>query len=182
MTGLTGKCLWPLDLHSPQLNMTGRNTISVSGQLPRRFVLICLAECNNSTTFPGIGLGAVLSRTKLLTPSLIVAAVRALAAKSPISNGTGSGLLPDVTDVREISVQIAKNVIQQAVKEDLAQEKDIPTEDADLEEWIREQMWDAEYRPLKLVKDHEGDTFARGEAGTASQNRMGSFNWTARLG
>ncbi|KAK3215508.1 hypothetical protein GRF29_8g253391 [Pseudopithomyces chartarum] len=123
-----------------------------------------IAECNNSTTFPGIGLGAVLSRTKLLTPSLIVAAVRALAAKSPISNGTGSGLLPDVTDVREISVQIAKNVIQQAVKEDLAQEKDIPTEDADLEEWIREQMWDAEYRPLKLVKDHEGDTFARGEA------------------
>ena len=146
----------------------------------RRRWLTCSAECNNSTTFPGIGLGAVLSRTKLLPPSLIVAAVRALAAKSPISNGTGSGLLPDVTDVREISVQIAKNVIQQAVKEDLAQEKEIPTDDADLEEWIREQMWDAEYRPLKLVKHHEADTFARGEAGTAS-NRMGSFNWTARL-
>lgn len=140
-----------------------------------------ISECNNSVTFPGIGLGAVLSRTKLLPPSLIVAAVRALAAKAPISNGTGSGLLPDVTDVRDISVQIAKNVIQQAVKEDLAQEKDIPTEDADLEEWIREQMWDAEYRPLKLVEDHEADAFARGEAGTGSHKRMGSFNWTARL-
>ena len=107
--------------------------------------------------------------------------MRALAAKAPISNGTGSGLLPDVTDVREISVQIAKSVIQQAVKEDLAQVQDIPTDDADLEEWIREQMWDAEYRPLKLVEDHEADTFARGEAGTASHKRMGSFNWTARL-
>ncbi|KAF1979001.1 malic-domain-containing protein [Bimuria novae-zelandiae CBS 107.79] len=140
-----------------------------------------ISECNNSTTFPGIGLGAVLSRTKLLSTSLIVAAVRALAAKAPISNGTGSGLLPDVTDVREISVQIAKNVIQQAVKEDLAQEKEIPTNDADLEEWIREQMWDADYRPLKLVEEHEADTFAKGEAGTASHKRVGNFNGTARL-
>lgn len=144
-------------------------------------MLTLSAECNNSTTFPGIGLGAVLSRTKLLPPSLIVAAVRALAAKAPISNGTGSGLLPDVTEVREISVQIAKNVIQQAVKEDLAQEKDIPTDDAELEEWIREQMWDAKYRPLKLVEDHEADAFAKGQAGAASHQRTGSFNWTARL-
>ncbi|KAJ4351907.1 NAD-dependent malic enzyme, mitochondrial [Didymosphaeria variabile] len=100
---------------------------------------------------------------------------------SPISNGTGSGLLPDVTDVREISVHIAKNVIQQAVKEDLAQEKDIPTDDAELEEWIREQMWDAKYRPLKLVEHENANAFARGEAGAASHQRMGSFNWTARL-
>ncbi|KAL1596570.1 NAD-dependent malic enzyme, mitochondrial [Paraconiothyrium brasiliense] len=140
-----------------------------------------ISECNNSTTFPGIGLGAVLSRTKLLPPSLIVAAVRALADKAPLSNGTGSGLLPDVTDVRDISVHIAKNVIQQAVKEDLAQEKGIPTDDAELEEWIREQMWDASYRPLKLVEPEKANAFARGEAGAASHQRMGSFNWTARL-
>ncbi|KAL5450831.1 hypothetical protein PMIN07_001360 [Paraphaeosphaeria minitans] len=140
-----------------------------------------ISECNNSTTFPGIGLGAVLSRTKLLPPSLIVAAVRALADKAPISNGTGSGLLPDVTDVRDISVQIAKNVIQQAVKEDLAQEKNIPSDGGELEEWIREQMWEANYRPLKLVEDHEADAFARGEAGAASHRRTGSVNWTARL-
>ena len=123
----------------------------------------------------------MLSRTKLLPPSLIVAAVRALAEKSPLSNGTGSGLLPDVTDVRDISVQIAKNVIQQAVKEDLAQEADIPTDDAELEEWIREQMWEANYRPLKLVDGHDADAFARGEAGAASYQRTGSINWTARL-
>jgi malate dehydrogenase (oxaloacetate-decarboxylating) len=81
-----------------------------------------------------------------------------------------------VTDVREISVQIAKNVIQQAVKEDLAQEKDIPADNSELEEWIREQMWDANYRPLKLVRDHEADAFARGEAGSASHQRTGNFN------
>jgi malate dehydrogenase (oxaloacetate-decarboxylating) len=119
-----------------------------------------------------------LSRTKLLPPSLIVAAVRALASTAPILNGTGSGLLPDVTDVREISVQIAKNVIQQAVEDGLAQEKEIPKEAADLEEWIRDQMWDAEYRPLKLVEKHQATAFAKGEAGTGSHQREASHRNT----
>ncbi|PVH95812.1 NAD-dependent malic enzyme 1 [Periconia macrospinosa] len=140
-----------------------------------------ISECNNSTTFPGIGLGAVLSRTRLLSPSLIVAAVRALASAAPIVNGKESGLLPDVTDVREISVKIAKNVIRQAVKEGLAQEKDMPESDEDLEEWIREQMWDAKYRPLALVKEDEASTFAKGQAGAGSHHRRGTYNATARL-
>ena len=137
--------------------------------------LTIIAECNNSVTFPGIGLGAVLSRTRLMTPALLVAAVQALASAAPIVNDAGAGLLPDVEDVREISVQIAKNVIKKAVEDDLAQEKDIPTNDADLEEWIREQMWDAEYRPLKLVKPHAADSHAKGEAGTASGQREARF-------
>ncbi|KAF1942423.1 hypothetical protein EJ02DRAFT_422170 [Clathrospora elynae] len=133
------------------------------------------AECNNSVTFPGIGLGAVLSRTRLMTPALLVAAVQALASAAPVIKGSGAGLLPDVEDVREISVQIAKNVIKKAVEDDLAQQKDIPTDDADLEEWIREQMWSAEYRPLKLVEEHKADAHARGEVGTGSGQREANF-------
>jgi malate dehydrogenase (oxaloacetate-decarboxylating) len=106
-----------------------------------------------------------------MTPALLVAAVQALAAAAPVLNDSGSGLLPDVEDVREISVQIAKNVIKKAVEDDLAQEKDIPSDDADLEEWIREQMWNAEYRPLELIEEHKADAHARGEAGTASGQR-----------
>jgi malate dehydrogenase (oxaloacetate-decarboxylating) len=51
--------------------------------------------------------------------------------------------------VREISVEVAAAVIKEAVKANLAQEKDIPTEDEELSEWIQEQMWEATYRPLK---------------------------------
>lgn len=133
--------------------------------------MIIQAECNNSVTFPGIGLGAVLSRTRLMTPALLVAAVQALASEGPILNGTGAGLLPDVEDVREISVKIARNVIKKAVEDGLAQERDIPDNDEDLEEWIREQMWAAEYRPLKLVDRNAADAHARGEAGIASGQR-----------
>jgi malate dehydrogenase (oxaloacetate-decarboxylating) len=134
-----------------------------------------IAECNNSVTFPGIGLGAVLSRTRLMTSAMLVAAVQALASAAPVLNDTGAGLLPDVEDVREISVKIARNVIKKAVEDGLAQEKGIPDNDTDLEEWIREQMWTADYRPLKLVEHKDADAHARGEAGVASGQRAARF-------
>ena len=126
-----------------------------------------IAECNNSTCFPGIGLGCVLSRSKLLSDKMLVAAVKALAAQSPALKDPDKGLLPDVTEVREISVHIARAVIKQAVEEGLATEEGIPSDDAELEEWIRDQMWDAVYRPLKKVDLKGADKSARGELGVA---------------
>lgn len=132
-----------------------------------------IAECNNSTCFPGIGLGAVLSRTKLLSTSQIVAAVKALAAQSPALKDPSAALLPDIVDVREISVKIAMAVIKKAVEEGLNQEKDIPEDDDELEEWVREQMWEARYRELQLVHPHEAGALAKGEAGSKSAIRGG---------
>lgn len=108
--------------------------------------ICCIAECNNSTCFPGIGLGAVLSRARLLSDKMLVAAVKALAGQSPALKDPNQPLLPDVVHVRQVSVHIAKAVIQCAVEEG------IPTEDGDLKEWIRVQMWDPEYRPLVRPK------------------------------
>ena len=153
-----------------------------------------IAECNNSTTFPGIGelvhppppfpksspanpspptgLGAVLSRTRLLTPPLLVAATKALSACAPALKDPDAGLLPDVTNVREISVKIASAVIQKAVEEGLAQEKGIPKDEGELEEWIRVQMWNAEYRPLRKVQGAGASRAARGEAGSKGNRRV----------
>ncbi|KAG0153670.1 Malic enzyme [Penicillium digitatum] len=107
-----------------------------------------IAECNNSTCFPGIGLGAVLSQCRLVSKKMLVAAVKALKARSPALRDPIKPLLPDVEDVREISVDIAAAVISCAVEEGLAQAEGIPTDDSELREWIRIQMWEAEYRPL----------------------------------
>lgn len=82
---------------------------------------------------------------------MLVAAVKALAAQSPALKDPDKGLLPDVVEARELSVQIAKAVIKQAVEEGLATEKGIPKDDEYLDDWVRAQMWDAEYRPLKKV-------------------------------
>lgn len=83
---------------------------------------------------------------------MLVAAVKALAAQAPALKDPTLGLLPDVVNVREISVKIAHAVIKQAVDEGLAQEKEIPTEDAELEEWIRAQMWEPRYRPIEAAE------------------------------
>lgn len=120
---------------------------------------------------PGIGLGVVLSRAKLLTTEMLVAAVKSLAAQSPALKDDNAGLLPDVGDVREISIKIAAAVIKQAVKEDLHQEQNIPSDEADLEKWIREQMWVPEYRELRKVSIEGASRAAKGEAGSKGVER-----------
>ncbi|KAE8387187.1 hypothetical protein BDV23DRAFT_161654 [Aspergillus alliaceus] len=129
----------------------GRALIATGSPFPpveRNGIKYEVAECNNSTCFPGIGLGAVLSRTRILSDKMLVAAAKALASHSPALRDPNRALLPDVENVREISVDIARAVIKTATKEGHAQEEGIPEDDEDLEKWIRVQMWEPLYRPL----------------------------------
>ncbi|KAF5647547.1 malate dehydrogenase (oxaloacetate-decarboxylating) [Fusarium tjaetaba] len=137
-------------------------------------ITINVGECNNSVVFPGIGLGCVLSRAKHLTDRMLVAAVEGVSSLSPVLKDSTAPLLPDVDSVRDVSVRIARNVIQAAVKDGEATQEGIPEKEEDLEDWIREQMWDPVYRPLKKV-DLEGATReARGELKKAgSVHRVG---------
>jgi len=124
-----------------------------------------VAECNNSTAFPGIGLGGILCRARLVSDKMLLAGTKALAEQAPAMKDETKGLLPDVQDVREISVQVARAVIQTAVEQGLNEEKEIPKEDQELEEWVREQMWDAEYRPYKRVEREGASRQAQGKMG-----------------
>lgn len=96
---------------------------------------------------------------------MLVAAVKAIAAQSPALKDPDKGLVPDVIDIREISVHVAKAVIKQATEEDLATEKEIPENDDDLEEWIREQMWEPRYRPFIRVDKEKASKYGKGELG-----------------
>lgn len=129
-------------------------------------VTIKVAECNNSVVFPGIGLGAVLSRAKLVNKKMLVAAVEAVAEMSPALDDNTAPLLPGVDIVRDVSVNVASKVIRAAVKDGLATEKGIPDNDDDLKEWIHEQMWNPEYRPLKYVPQEVASRQAKGQLKT----------------
>lgn len=148
-----GKALIATGSPFPPVEYNGKkyDVCKCTKSLLKQAWLTCTAECNNSEVFPAIGLGAVLSRSRLLSDKMLVAAVKALAAQSPALKDPDKGLLPDVVNVRELSVQIAKAVIKQAVEESLATEKGIPEKDEDLDAWIRAQMWDPRYRELKRV-------------------------------
>ncbi|KAI1827821.1 malic enzyme [Xylaria intraflava] len=126
-------------------------------------VTIEVAECNNSVVFPGIGLGAVLSRAKRITDKMLVAAVRGVADLSPALQDDTAPLLPGVETVRAVSVRVAREVIKAAVTEHVATEPHIPDADGELEEWIREQMWEPVYRPLKRVEPAGASRHARAE-------------------
>ncbi|KAK7403886.1 NAD-dependent malic enzyme, mitochondrial [Neonectria punicea] len=126
-------------------------------------VTIDVAECNNSVVFPGIGLGCVLARVAHLTDRMLVAAVQGVAALSPALSDPTAPLLPDVSSVRDVSVRIARKVIQAAVEDGEATVEDIPSSEEELEEWIREQMWNPVYRPLKFVEMEGATRAARGE-------------------
>lgn len=102
---------------------------------------------------------------------MLVAAVKAIAAQSPALKDPDKGLVPDIIDVREISVHVAKAVIKQAIEEDLATETDIPEDDGDLEEWIREQMWEPRYRSLVRVEKAKASKQGRGELGVAGVSK-----------
>ncbi|KAK5070997.1 NAD-dependent malic enzyme, mitochondrial [Lithohypha guttulata] len=110
-----------------------------------------IAECNNSVCFPGIGLGCVLGKTKLLSDGMLVAAVSALADETPAvkQNDPTKELCPGVEQARDVSVKIAMGVLKQAAKENLLGVQNVPLDnDKELEEWVRAQMWDASYREL----------------------------------
>ncbi len=132
-------------------------------------VEIEVAECNNSVVFPGIGLGAVLSRARLVTDRMLVAAVRGLAGLSPALRDDTAPLLPGVEHVRDVSVRVAREVIRAAVDEGVATERDIPASSPsseggeDLDDWIREQMWDPVYRPLHRVEPAGASREAKAE-------------------
>ena len=123
-----------------------------------------ISENNNCFTFPGIGLGAVLSRATYITKNMLAACVDSLASQSPILTDSNGGLLPRVKNIREISAKIATSVVQQAVKDGVAQVQNefIPgtTEKVQIPEsydecllWVKSQMWKPEYRAIKHV-DH----------------------------
>ena len=122
-----------------------------------------IAECNNSVVFPGIGLGSVLSRASRVTDRMLVAATQGLADLSPALADPTEPLLPGVDRVREVSVRVAREVVRAAVAEGVATEPGIPEDQRDLEEWIREQMWDPVYRPLRRVEPDVADRAAKAE-------------------
>ncbi|KAK0719259.1 hypothetical protein B0H67DRAFT_660697 [Lasiosphaeris hirsuta] len=124
-----------------------------------------VAECNNSVVFPGIGLGSVLSRTTRVTDKMLVTATKAVAAMGPAlkDQRDTAPLLPGVDVVRDVSVRVARKVIQTAVDEGVATQAGIPTDEVELDEWIHEQMWEPVYRPLKYVPAEGASREARGE-------------------
>lgn len=106
-----------------------------------------IAQCNNSYIFPGIGLGVIASKARLISDEMLRAASKTLAAASPKANSGKGGLLPAFTELSALSKQIAFNVAKVAMQQGLALELD----DAMLQQKIDDNFWLPQYRQYKRV-------------------------------
>ena len=80
-----------------------------------------VAQTNNALIYPALGLGTILARARTISPSMLMAGVHALASLSPALDNPEASLLPDLADVREVSVHVAAAVVRQAVEDGNAQ-------------------------------------------------------------
>jgi hypothetical protein len=76
-----------------------------------------VAQTNNALIYPALGLGAILARSRTISPSMLMAGVHALASLSPAIHNPEASLLPDLADVRKVSVDVAAAVVRQAVED-----------------------------------------------------------------
>lgn len=106
-----------------------------------------IAQCNNSYIFPGIGLGVIACKARIISDEMLRAASKTLAEASPRANTGEGGLLPPFTELAELSKKIAFNVAKLAMQQGLALELD----DALLQQKIDDNFWTPQYRQYKRV-------------------------------
>ncbi|MEI7703113.1 MAG: NAD-dependent malic enzyme [Deltaproteobacteria bacterium] len=97
---------------------------------------------NNSYIFPGVGLGVVACRARLVTDRMFAAAARTLASLVLPSDLEMGRIYPSLTRIREVSAHIGTAVAEVAYKDGLAR----APRPADLAAAVRNTMWDPVYR------------------------------------
>ncbi len=98
-------------------------------------------QTNNVYIFPGMGLGLIATKAKMVTDKMFMAAAQALASCSPAKKDPQANLLPPLETVRDVSYKVALAVAKEAVKSNLAD----PMSDEQLERCIRSHIWEPDY-------------------------------------
>jgi malate dehydrogenase (oxaloacetate-decarboxylating)(NADP+) len=96
---------------------------------------------NNSYIFPGVGLGAIVSGTRLVTDEMFMVAARTLAQLVSEADINQGSLYPALPRIREVSARIAAAVAAVAYERGLAA-RQAPK---DMLEYVQSQMYDPHY-------------------------------------
>ncbi len=102
---------------------------------------IPIAQCNNVYIFPALGLGAVASQARRVTDRMLRVAAGTLAKFSPTIQNPNASLLPPVSELRNVAVEIAVAVGLEAQRTRHAP----PTSASELREKVRLTQWTPTY-------------------------------------
>jgi malate dehydrogenase (oxaloacetate-decarboxylating) len=106
-------------------------------------VTYVIAQVNNAMLYPGLCLGAIVSRARTVSDGMIAAAANAVSSLVTVRQ-TGAPLLPHVDDLRSVAVTVAAAVAETAVAEGLAGVKF-----DDIVQQVQDSMWRPEYCHVK---------------------------------
>jgi malate dehydrogenase (oxaloacetate-decarboxylating) len=98
-----------------------------------------IGQANNVLVFPGIGLGIIVARARLVTVGMLQAAARAVVHQANPTN-PGDSLLPDVQNLRDISAAVAEAVYHAAVDDGVA-----TTTHDNVRQAVLDTMWRPKY-------------------------------------
>ena len=104
------------------------------------------SQGNNLFIFPGVGLGALVSKASKVTDGMFLAATRAVSTMVTPSEEAQGLLLPDMEAIREVSARVATAVAIEARDAGLGR----LLSDAELESVVRKAQWEprfSAYRP-----------------------------------
>ncbi|MFG2939082.1 NAD-dependent malic enzyme [Streptomyces sp. NPDC048282] len=109
-------------------------------------VVYRIGQANNALVFPGLGLGAIVSRATRVTDAMLAAAAHAVAARTDATS-PGAPILPLTGRLRETSVAVAIAVAHAAAADGVAR----TAVDDTIENRVRAAMWEPVYPPVKGV-------------------------------
>jgi malate dehydrogenase (oxaloacetate-decarboxylating) len=98
-----------------------------------------IGQANNVLVFPGIGLGTIVARAKVVTPGMLQAAAKAIVQHASPKE-TGDSLLPDVQNLRDISTAVAEAVYHAATRDGVA-----TTSHDDVAQAVADTLWTPVY-------------------------------------
>lgn len=109
------------------------------------------SQCNNLFMFPGVGLGALVSKASRITDTMFTAASRALSGLvTPVQEKAGL-LLPDMKDIRKASHVVASAVARVARDEGIGRVLD----DDEIEASIRKAQWDPHFYSYRAGRNRD---------------------------
>lgn len=108
--------------------------------------VIHIDQTNNSYIFPGLALGIISSHAKHVSDAMVKASARALAELSPTRQDKHASLLPPLSSIRSVSLEVAKAVGKQALQEGLA-----TVDEAGFEKELAANVWNPVYEAYELA-------------------------------
>ncbi len=126
----------------------GRALIATGSAFPPvtyRGVTYVIGQVNNAMLYPGLCLGAIVSRARRISESMFAAAANAVSSLVAVRL-PGASLLPHVDDLRKVSLTVAVAVAEAAVEDGLA---GVPLDD--IVQQVGDAMWEPEYRLIQAV-------------------------------